>query len=681
MVFGNNNSSSPNDISPRNRRFVFQQATTTHHHHNHHHHHHGGHHHEQEDDSLVASGELVMRQNGFFGRWKKFFFTLTKDGAFVKFKTSDFHTPMQTYFLIYSHNLVCDGHKNDKYNMVTTEAAFESPTLPQPANNLCGKSNSMLLFVENSVAEKETLVVVAPSADQYNMWMRAFEIVFENAKYEMTVSTMIDGTSSSSDSGSSFTSHESYHSDKQITFDIYKKGLKISNLIDAMTDPTVIANDKGIIIGVNGAAEAMFEWKHIELIGENVKVLMPTVFAKYHDEFINNYKKTRKQRMIGKPRNVLGKTKNGRTFTVEISVGEISGRMSSDMIHSSEHENIIGDLSFMAVFRIPFGSSFGSSSDLSWDSSSMSSSESFNEKEKEDEHDFNTMIEASVKNFSHHNTAPLPPRNLRLNISSSKSSSAEDVFNDPARSYSDDDSDSSSDSDVEQYMISPPRGGPTHSALFNCISYSPSSLQERKEKIYKRVEKIEKRSRTLKDNEFNKLKYKFLLLEKQIKIMEEENEKLFTQLETQRESIELLERESRVMLSSPEVSVFIDMANSPSSYESILKWATKNGKLNHVRCCKSIIDFSAKYSKSMKSASYSLHKQHFKMEKNAREIFDEFFSSHAKHPVILSEELADTLLSHLDTPTSHMFTMILYEIITTSISSEQLWNNVFSGHI
>ena len=87
-------------------------------------------------------------------------------------------------------------------------------------------------------------------------------------------------------------------------------------------DAIITIDAKGLIQSFNPAAERLFGYAQAEVMGCNVKMLMPTHFRVQHDRYISNYLETGVKRIIGIGRVVAGEKKDGAIFPLELSVGE-----------------------------------------------------------------------------------------------------------------------------------------------------------------------------------------------------------------------------------------------------------------------------------------------------------------------------------------------------------------------
>ncbi len=103
-------------------------------------------------------------------------------------------------------------------------------------------------------------------------------------------------------------------------FDLENEKL-LKLVIETAPDGLIIINESGIVLVFSPAAERMFGFKAVDIIGENISLLMPSPHAQNHDGYLHKYLTTGKNNIIGIGREVTARKKNGTLFPVELSVG------------------------------------------------------------------------------------------------------------------------------------------------------------------------------------------------------------------------------------------------------------------------------------------------------------------------------------------------------------------------
>lgn len=96
----------------------------------------------------------------------------------------------------------------------------------------------------------------------------------------------------------------------------------LRSILETVPDAMVVIDERGTISSFSAAAERLFGHTQADVIGRNVKMLMPDPDRRQHDAYLDHYRRTGERRVIGKLRVVTGQRLNGDTFPLELSVGE-----------------------------------------------------------------------------------------------------------------------------------------------------------------------------------------------------------------------------------------------------------------------------------------------------------------------------------------------------------------------
>lgn len=127
------------------------------------------------------------------------------------------------------------------------------------------------------------------------------------------------------------------------------------SILDTTVDAIITIDKQAVIKSYNRSAEKLFQYTPSEVIGKNVNVLMPEPYRSEHDDYIHNYHKTGRKKIIGIGREVMGRRKDGSTFPMYLAVSEVNvnnqriytgivrnitenRRLEQEILRISEHE-------------------------------------------------------------------------------------------------------------------------------------------------------------------------------------------------------------------------------------------------------------------------------------------------------------------------------------------------------
>ena len=108
--------------------------------------------------------------------------------------------------------------------------------------------------------------------------------------------------------------------------DLAEREAHLQSILATVPSAMVVIDEHGIMQSFSTAAERQFGWTADEAVGRNVSMLMPNPYRDDHDGYLARYQATGEKRIIGKGRVVVGERKDGSTFPMELSVGEMTSR-------------------------------------------------------------------------------------------------------------------------------------------------------------------------------------------------------------------------------------------------------------------------------------------------------------------------------------------------------------------
>ena len=97
----------------------------------------------------------------------------------------------------------------------------------------------------------------------------------------------------------------------------------VKSILDTIPDAMIVIDERGAMQSFSAAAERLFGYSASEVLGKNVKMLMPAPYREGHDGYLRRYLTTGERRIIGIGRVVVGERRDGSTFPLELNVGEM----------------------------------------------------------------------------------------------------------------------------------------------------------------------------------------------------------------------------------------------------------------------------------------------------------------------------------------------------------------------
>ena len=105
---------------------------------------------------------------------------------------------------------------------------------------------------------------------------------------------------------------------------LQEAALHTLSILDNMLDGVLTINKRGDIISANKAAIKLFGYSVDEMVGESVGMLLPEPYSGEHDQQMQLFKTTGSDYLVGRPREILGKRKDGSIFPICLSVSKIA---------------------------------------------------------------------------------------------------------------------------------------------------------------------------------------------------------------------------------------------------------------------------------------------------------------------------------------------------------------------
>ena len=109
---------------------------------------------------------------------------------------------------------------------------------------------------------------------------------------------------------------------KRVHTELEAREAHLSSILATVPEAMIVSDEQGVITSFSAGASALFGYRADEVVGRNIKLLMPDPYRSQHDSYMGNYLRTGEARIIGYGRLVQAATKDGRILPVELAVGE-----------------------------------------------------------------------------------------------------------------------------------------------------------------------------------------------------------------------------------------------------------------------------------------------------------------------------------------------------------------------
>lgn len=93
-------------------------------------------------------------------------------------------------------------------------------------------------------------------------------------------------------------------------------------IVETAVDAIIVADKFGTVLSFNQAAEKIFGYEAREVVGQNVRMLMPEPDRSRHDGYLASYRETAKPKIIGIGREVTGRRKDGSILALDLAIAE-----------------------------------------------------------------------------------------------------------------------------------------------------------------------------------------------------------------------------------------------------------------------------------------------------------------------------------------------------------------------
>jgi PAS domain S-box-containing protein len=110
---------------------------------------------------------------------------------------------------------------------------------------------------------------------------------------------------------------------KELEAELQESEAMNRSVLETAYTAIITIDESGLVESFNPSAERTFDYAAEEVIGRNVRMLMPEPYQGEHDQYLARYLETGERKIIGIGRELEGRRKDGAVFPIELTISEV----------------------------------------------------------------------------------------------------------------------------------------------------------------------------------------------------------------------------------------------------------------------------------------------------------------------------------------------------------------------
>ncbi|MDZ4779363.1 MAG: EAL domain-containing protein [Planctomycetia bacterium] len=98
---------------------------------------------------------------------------------------------------------------------------------------------------------------------------------------------------------------------------------RLQAMLSSTLDPMITVDSQGIVQAASKSVETVFGWKPDELIGQNIKVVIPEPYRSEHDGYLSRYRQTGTSKLLGQSRELTASRRDGTEFPCLVTLWKV----------------------------------------------------------------------------------------------------------------------------------------------------------------------------------------------------------------------------------------------------------------------------------------------------------------------------------------------------------------------